>query len=257
MKTSAKTRRWAVKAYKNAGWVCAGLVAGSAPAGSAGLAAASCLALLAWAAACCVPGVSDGVRVWAKGTRPARLDLFKKLRGEQAPGFRGLGRIEQAAAARADAGMQRRLWWEASAVMWMLSNPGKEHQWRGMLSEPGWFDDSEAWRDEVMGKLEEAADEGWVCPRANVAWLLGRPEMGESKKELGQEVSAFAQMGDPWPSRARFCDTLSSMGSHLYDKGFGEALAWRSRGAIERLMLAEALEAAGAGVARSAGKRRL
>lgn len=256
MELSAKTRLWAVRTYKNVGWAGAMLMLASAPTASPRLAGGSCVALLAWGVACCLPGLSDTVRIWAKGTRSARADLFKAMRSGQPKGFRALPRIEQAAAARRDPAIQRRLWWEASAVMWMLANPGKEHQWRGMLSEPGWFDDSLAWRNEVISKLEAAADEGWICPNANVAWLLGRPEMGESKKELGQEMAAFAQMGDPWPSRARFCDTISSMGHSLYGKGFSEALAWRSHGALERLRLTEELPPAGSEL-RSAGRLRL
>jgi hypothetical protein len=252
-----RARLWAVKTYKHFGWACMAGLLSSGLSASPNVAGVSCVALLGWGAACFLPGLSDQVRVWAKGTRPARKDLFAQFKRSQSPVFRKMGAIDQAAMARLDPNIQRRFWWDASAVMWMLANHGKEHAWRGMLSAPGWFDDSIAWRDEIMAKLEEAADEGWICPSANMAWLLGRPEMGESKRELGEAISGFAQLGDPWPSQARFCDTLASMGHKLYNKNFGEALAWRSHGALERLRLCSNLEALGGNKLRSKGRLRL
>ena len=198
----------------------------------------SVLSMFAWGMACSFAPLANRVKVLAKGTRPARGDLLAKMEKKQGKAFQRLPVVEQAMAARADLQIQRRLWWDAAAVMWMKENPGKEHLWGGLISSPMWFDDSLAWLRETCAKLEEAADRGWICPNAKMSDLLERPEMVDSKKELGDDIQGFVLLGDPWPSKTRYCDTLASMGHKLFSHGYSESLAWRSHGALERIKMA-------------------
>jgi hypothetical protein len=185
------------------------------------------------------------VKRLAVGTRAPRPNLLSKLEKRQPLEFRRLGIVEKAHAARANMSIQRRFWWDVSAVTWMKKNPGKEHEWSGLMSCPGFFDDANAWLSETCSMLEEAADKGWICPESNVARLLAQPEKSDSKQELGDAIAGFDKLGDPWPSKARYCDTLSSMGHKLFADGYAESLSWRSFGALEKIKICQDMESLG------------
>ena len=198
--------------------------------------------MVLWGILCLIPSVINYIKILAKNSRAPKKNGWSKMFKNVGSEFHKLSNVEQAMAARADIQIQRRFWWDAAAVMWMKSNPGREHLWTGLMSSPNWLDDSITWLYETTDKLEEAADHGWICPNIKMSDLISRPEMCNSKKELGDDIEGFTKLGDPWPSKARYCDTLASMGHKLFEQGYSESLVWRSHGALERIKMSDYMD---------------
>lgn len=243
----AAARRAGLALMRRFGALCALAFAGMAARGAWHEATWAVIACVGWGALCVSPWTADRARAWAKGTRAPRSGLANRCARRLGPSFARARPARQAALARACAELQRAMWWEASATMWMRAHPGREHEWRCVGAGPGWFDDALAWRDEIEAKLGEAADRGWICPASRLAGLMGRPDLAESQQELREAIKGFAMLTDPWPGRAKYCDTFASMGRSLYGAGYAEELAGRSQGAVERMAMLEALTAAQAG----------
>lgn len=245
-------RRAAIAGYRRLGAACAGAGVAAAFAGSFEMAAGCAAALAAWTCASALPGPSDWIRKHALGTREPRENLFEAELSRMPASFRELDARGRALAARADRAMQRRMWWEASSVMWMAANPGLEHRWRSSVATPGWLDDARAWREETRAKLVRAAEAGWICPKATVAWLMEMPEREGEARAVGSAIPSFSFLPEPWPSQARFDHTLGAMGRDLYGSDLGERLAGASQGAIDALALGAEL---GPGGPRRGAKR--
>ena len=234
---TGRARRAAFAGYTGAGSACAACGALAALCGQFDAAAACVAGLGVWAAIGALRGPVNWLRECALGTRAPRPDLFDRELAAMPASFKAAGPIERAERARADRALQRRLWWEASSVMWMRANPADEHRWRASVASPGWLDDARAWRDETAEKLARAAQAGWVCPRATVAWLMEMPEREGMATSVGAAIPYLALLPEPWPARARFDHGLGAMGRDLYGSDFGEQLAGVSEAAIDALGL--------------------
>lgn len=256
-KFKSKAKKASVFAFKNFGWLCLALLVASMGTRSQSLAGAVFAGLAIWGMACSYPKCSRTIKKWAIGTREPKATLLNRMAARQGKAFKKLSPIDQAMAARADLTMQRRFWWECAAVMWMKANQGAEHEWSGLIAAPGWFDDAKAWLTETVDKLEDAADRGWICPNLKVAELLCQPEKVNSNQELGDAIEMFAKLGETWPGKARYSDTIASMGHKLYDLSFSESLAWRSHGALERMKIRDDMESLGGKNLRAGRKLRL